>query len=74
MVAASATGRGRIGRALEVAVAGAAVFGWMGLIEANLLCLTRNVPEPLLFLRQAALGYPVLGFGVGFLWGVLVEL
>ncbi|MHC4902587.1 MAG: sulfatase [Planctomycetota bacterium] len=74
MVAASATGRGRIGRALEVAVAGAAVFGWMGLIEANLLCLTRDVPEPLLFLRQAALGYPVLGFVAGLLWGVLVEL
>jgi hypothetical protein len=74
MVAATATGRGRIGRALEVAVAGAAVFGWMGLIEANLLCLTRHVPEPLLFLRQAALGYPVLGFAVGLLWGLLIEL
>jgi arylsulfatase A-like enzyme len=46
----------------------------MGLIEANLLCLTRDVPEPLLFLRQAALGYPVLGFVAGLLWGVLVEL
>jgi arylsulfatase A-like enzyme len=73
-VAASARPRGRAARWLEVGLAGAVVFGWMGLIEALLLCLTRDIPEPLLFVRQAVLGYVPLGLAAGLLWAALFEL
>ncbi len=58
----------------QVALAGVVITAWMGLVEALLVCLSRDVPEPLLVLREAVLGYAVFGGLVGAVFGVFFEI
>jgi len=67
--AAAERSRGSSGRVVDVALAGVLIAAWMGLIEALVMVLLRDIPEESLFLRQAVLSYAGFGLCVGFVWG-----
>ncbi len=74
-VVAAGRRRAGLGRRIgQVIVAGIVIAAAMGLVEAVLLCMLRRMPEPLLVIREAVLGYAVLGAVVGAAWGTAVEL
>ena len=74
VVGSSRPAPGLIRRIGDVALAATVIAAWMGLIEALLVTVFRDIPERTLFLRQAIVGYAAFGFVAGVLWGAACEL